>query len=110
MEQAVLVMTNVPDTKIARTLGRQLVEQKLAACVNLLPGVLSTYRWHNAIEEADEVTLLIKTTQARYSELETAITSLHPYQVPEILMLPIMGGLPTYLAWIAQETKNDASA
>ena len=107
MEQFILVMTNVPGLSVARVLGRQLVEQKLAACVNQLPGVRSIYRWQGALEEADEVTLLIKTTQARYTELEAAINLLHPYQVPEIIVLPFAGGSQPYLDWIVQETKKD---
>jgi periplasmic divalent cation tolerance protein len=109
MEQSILVMTNVPDASVALALGRHLVEQKLAACVNRLSGVRSVYRWQGAVEEADEVTLLIKTTQARYVELEAAIKTLHPYQVPEIIVLPIVGGLPSYLDWIGQETKKDVN-
>lgn len=105
MEQFILVMTNAPNASVALALGRHLVEKRLAACVNQLPGVRSIYRWEGVIEEADEVTLLIKTTQARYAELEATINTLHPYQVPEIIMLPILGGSSAYLDWIKQETK-----
>jgi periplasmic divalent cation tolerance protein len=107
MEQSILVMTNVPNSSVAARLGRHLVEQKLAACVNQLPGVKSVYRWQGEIEEADEVTLLIKTTQSRYTELEAAIKSLHPYDVPEVIALPIVAGLPSYLQWIVEETRKD---
>lgn len=109
MEQTILVLTNVADAPAAQLLARQLVAQKLAACVNCLPGVQSVYRWQGAIEEAGEVTLLIKTTQARYAELEAAIKTLHPYQLPEIIALPIVAGLPGYLDWIVQETKKDGN-
>jgi periplasmic divalent cation tolerance protein len=109
MEQALLVLTNVPDATTAAALGRLLVDQKLAACVSRLPGVQSIYRWQGAIEEADEVTVLIKTTQARYAELETAIKALHPYQLPEIIAVPIVEGLAGYLDWIVQETKKDVN-
>lgn len=109
MEQAILVLTNVPDAPSAAALGRQLVEQKLAACVNHVPGVQSIYRWQDTIEEASEVTLFIKTTQARYSELEAAIKAFHPYQLPEIIAIPIAGGLSQYLDWIALETKKDVN-
>lgn len=109
MEQAVLVITNVPDASIALALGRQLVEQKLAACVSQLPSVRSIYRWQGAIEETNEITILIKTTQARYGELEATIKALHPHEVPEIIMLPIVRGLPSYLDWIEQETKKDVN-
>jgi periplasmic divalent cation tolerance protein len=109
MDQSLLVMTNVPDASVATVLARHLVANKLAACVNLLPGVQSIYRWQGAIEAANEITMIIKTTQARYLELETAIQTLHPYQVPEIIALPISGGFPPYLDWIAQETKKDVN-
>jgi periplasmic divalent cation tolerance protein len=107
MQHAILVLTNAPDPETAKTIARQLVEQSLAACVNILPQLQSIYRWEGVIEEACEVTLLIKTTQARYTELEASIKSMHPYQVPEIIAMPIVGGLPQYLDWIAQETKKD---
>jgi periplasmic divalent cation tolerance protein len=107
MEQALLVLTNVPDAAIATKIARQLVEQRLAACVNVLPQVQSFYRWQGMIEEAGELTLLIKTTQARYNELEAAIKALHPYDLPEVIAMPIVQGLPHYLDWIVQETKKD---
>jgi periplasmic divalent cation tolerance protein len=109
MQQALLVITNLPDANNAKALGRQLVEQRLAACVNLLPQVHSIYQWQGALEEAGEVTLLIKTTQQRYADLEAAIKAAHPYQVPEILAVPIAAGLPQYLAWIEEETKKDVN-
>lgn len=108
-EQPILVMTNVPDASVASALGHRLVETKLAACVNFLPGVQSIYRWQDVVEDANEVTMLIKTTQARYDELEAAIQSMHPYHMPEIIALPITGGFPPYLDWIAQETKKDVN-
>lgn len=107
MEQALLVITNLPDAALAHALARQLVEQKLAACVNNLPGVKSVYRWQGAIEEAHETCLLIKTTQMAYPQLEAAIKAAHPYDLPEIIALPIVAGWPAYLDWITQETKKD---
>lgn len=107
MEQALLVLTNVADIASARLLARALVEQRLAACVNMLPAVQSVYRWNGAVEEAAEVTLLVKTTAARYPELEQAIRLLHPYDLPELIALPISAGLPPYLAWISQETRKE---
>lgn len=109
MEQSILVMTNVPDDAVAMDMARRLVKQNLAACVNRLPGVRSIYRWQGVVEEADEVTLFIKTTQKCYAELEAAIKALHPYQVPEIIVLPIVGGSQPYLDWIAHETKKDVN-
>lgn len=109
MEQSILVMTNVPDDAVAMDMARRLVEQKLAACVNRLPGVRSIYRWQGVVEEADEITLFIKTTQKCYVELEAAIKALHPYQVPEIIVVPLVGGSQSYLDWIAHETKKDVN-
>jgi periplasmic divalent cation tolerance protein len=107
MEQALLVITNLADAGSAQILARTLVEQRLAACVNLLPAVQSIYRWNGAVEEAAEVTLLIKTTTARYAELEQAIQALHPYELPEVIAVPVSAGLPAYLGWIAQETRKE---
>jgi periplasmic divalent cation tolerance protein len=107
MQQAILILTNVPDEQSAHHIARSLVAQRLAACVNILPGVRSVYQWQGAVEEANEISLLIKTTEARYTELEAAIKSAHPYDVPEIIAIPIAGGLPAYLDWLAAETKKD---
>jgi periplasmic divalent cation tolerance protein len=107
MSQALLVLTNLPDEAAAHVLARLLVERRLAACVNLMPAVRSIYYWQGAIEEAMEVTMLIKSTQARYAELEAAIKMAHPYDVPEIIASPIVAGLPEYLDWIESETKKE---
>lgn len=107
MQQTLLVLSNLPDAPSAQALARMLVEQRLAACVNILPAVQSVYRWQGAIEEATETTVLIKTTPARYAELEAAIRGTHPYEVPEIIALPVAAGLPAYLDWVVSETKKD---
>lgn len=88
-------------------MAQQLIEQRLAACANILPQVQSIYRWEGVLEEATEITLLIKTTRERYADLEAAILSMHPFQVPEIIVLPIEHGYKPYLDWIAFETKKD---
>ena len=103
--QALLVIANCPDEACANRIALAVVEAGLAACVNLLPRVQSVYRWQGAIESASEVPLLIKTTAGRYGELEAAIRELHPYDVPEIIALPIAQGLPAYLDWLAAETR-----
>ena len=103
--QALLVIANCPDEACANRIALAVVEGGLAACVNLLPRVQSVYRWQGAIESASEVPLLIKTTAGRYAELEAAIHALHPYDVPEIIALPIAQGLPAYLDWLAAETR-----
>lgn len=104
MEQVLLVLSNMPDEASAHALARKLVEQRVAACVNILPPVRSVYRWQGAIEEAGEVTLLMKTTRLRYPELEAAIRNEHPYEVPEIIAVPVVAGLPAYLNWVEEET------
>lgn len=109
MEQPILVLTNLPDAAAAKAIARQLVEMRLAACVNMLPQVQSIYQWNGAVEEANEITLLIKTTQGRYADLEASIKAAHPYDVPEIIAMPIVQGLPQYLDWIANETKKDVN-
>jgi periplasmic divalent cation tolerance protein len=91
-------------------MARQLVEQGLAACVNILPPVASIYRWQGQVEQASEIPLLIKTTQARYQEIEQAILQAHPYEVPEIVALPLAAGLPAYLAWMQHETGKPLQA
>ncbi len=107
MTQALLVLTNLPDMPTAQALARHLVDKKLAACINIQTGVQSFYRWQGAMEESCETSLQIKTTAARYAELEAAIKAAHPYQVPEIVAVPITAGWTPYLDWIAQETKKD---
>ena len=102
--ETLLVLTNCPDEATANTIALALVEEKFAACVNILPRVQSVYRWQGAVESASEIPLLIKSTVGRYAELEAAIRARHPYDVPEIIALPITQGLPAYLNWVATET------
>jgi periplasmic divalent cation tolerance protein len=107
MKSVLLVMTNMPDATSAENLARILVGNRIAACVNCLPGVRSIYRWEGAVEEANEITLLIKTAAERYTELETIIRQNHPYRVPEIIAIPPSTGWPPYLNWIVEETGKD---
>ena len=102
--ETLLVLTNCPDEEAANTIALAIVEARLAACVNILPRVQSIYRWQGRIESATEIPLLIKSTAASYPALEQAIRTLHPYEIPEIVALPITAGLPAYLNWVAEET------
>jgi periplasmic divalent cation tolerance protein len=104
MPTTLLVLTNCPDEESANAIALALVEERLAACVNILPRVQSVYRWQGAVESATEIPLLIKSTATNYPALEAAIRDRHPYQVPEIIALPVERGLPAYLDWIASET------
>ena len=99
-EGAIVVLCTFPDVEQARAIAAELVERRLAACVNLLPGVESIYRWEGKVERAGEVLAVIKTT--RYPELEAAVKELHPYEVPEILALPVAAGLAGYLEWLGE--------
>jgi len=101
---ALLVITTLPDAASAEALATTLVEAGLAACANILAPCRSVYRWQGQTERAAEVPLLIKTTAARYAALEAAIRAHHPYELPEIIAVPIGHGLPAYLAWVAAET------
>ncbi len=105
IDNVLIVLTNCPDAEVADRLARTLVEQKLAACVNRLPAVDSVYRWQGAIERAVEVPLLIKSTRERLPEIQEAIRALHPYEVPEIVAIPVVAGLPAYLRWVVDETQ-----
>ena len=99
-----LVFTNLPDRESALGLARALVEARFAACVNVLGGCTSVYRWQGAPETAEEVAVLIKTRSDLYGVVEQAIRARHPYEVPEIIAVPVSQGLPAYLAWVETET------
>lgn len=101
-----LVFTNVPDRNAAETLANALINEKVAACVNILGGCTSVYRWQGAVETADEIPLLIKTAHARYAALEAVIRRLHPYELPEIIAVPLAHGLPGYLQWVEAATQE----
>lgn len=97
-----VVVCTFPDVETARRIARQLVEERLVACGNLLPGTESIYRWKGAVETASETVVLFKTTQPVYPALQERLKALHPYEVPEIVALPIVAGLPEYLGWVAE--------
>ncbi len=104
-DHAILVLCTAPDDATASRLARALLDARCAACVNLIPGVHSLYRWQGVIEEAREVQLIIKSRASRLAETERVIRALHPYDVPEIIAIRTAGGGADYLAWIASETE-----
>ena len=104
MNDILLVLTNLPDEASAAKLARQLVETHAAACVNRLAPCISTYRWQNSIEIATEIPLLIKTSRAAYPLLEKLLRTAHPYELPEIIAVPVTAGLPAYLDWVREQT------
>jgi periplasmic divalent cation tolerance protein len=104
MDDALLIITNMPERAAALELARSLVARRLAACVNVLADCASVYRWKGAVENATEVPVLIKTRAALYPEAEAAIRESHPYELPEIIAVPIVRGLAEYLDWVGEET------
>jgi periplasmic divalent cation tolerance protein len=96
----IVVLTTIPSADEARRLAHRLVETQLAACVQILPPQTSIYSWQGVIEEATERLLIIKTLHHLYPDLEATIVDLHPYDVPEIIALPVIDGAPDYLAWL----------
>jgi len=99
-----IVFCTMPDTASAEKLAAKIVEAKLAACVNLIPGLTSLYMWDNKLNKGTEVLLMIKTTTQAYAALEQHIHSGHPYELPEIISVPIDAGLPAYLQWITDNS------
>lgn len=106
MNEAMLVITNFPNLETAQQSAQELVELKLAACVNLFNPVQSIYSWQGKIEQAEEVSLHIKTTKNNIIKIETIIIKNHPYEVPEIIALKIESGYRPYMQWIAQESSQ----
>jgi len=106
MNELLLVITNLPDVPSAERLAQQLIEAHAAACVNQLAPCTSTYRWQGKIETATEVPLLIKTTPDAYPRVEKLIRAAHPYELPEIIAVPVTAGLPAYLDWVSGQTSH----
>ena len=103
--KTLLVFTNMPDQASAEVLAAALVEQRVAACVNVLMPAQSVFRWKGHVESASEVPMVIKTTVERYASLEAAIRAGHPYELPEIIAVPLAAGFTAYLDWVAAETR-----
>jgi periplasmic divalent cation tolerance protein len=109
-DEVLLVLTNLPDRDSAQRVAQALIENRAAACVNILAECSSIYRWQGKTEMASEVPLLIKTTRAAYPRLEAVIRANHPYELPEIIAVPLTAGLPGYLQWVVQETSSTPSS
>ena len=103
----IVVLCTVPSVEVGADLGRILVGQQLAACVNIIPGLRSIYRWQGAIHDDAEAQLVIKTRAAHWSELSTTVRAHHPYEEPELIALPIVHGSPTYLQWLEAQTQRE---
>jgi periplasmic divalent cation tolerance protein len=103
-DDTLLVFTNAPDRAVAMRIAQTLVDERLAACVNVLGECTSVYRWQGTVETARELPIIVKTRAARYAEVEAAIRRLHPYELPEILAVPVVEGLSDYLEWVSGET------
>lgn len=104
--EAIVVLTHLPDAQSAQALARVLVTARLAACVNIGAGVESIYHWRGEIETAREIPLAIKTLAELYPNVEAAIREHHPYELPEIVAVPLAHGYPPYLDWIAAESRG----
>ncbi|MDH7454511.1 divalent-cation tolerance protein CutA [Luteimonas composti] len=107
---ALACLCTCPDAATAARIAEALVGERLAACVNVLPGVGSVYRWQGRVERAEEVLLVIKTVRARLDALTARVVQLHPYELPEVVAVDLAGGLPDYLAWIEDATRTGADA
>ena len=104
--EVVIILSNFPDADAARKAVRTLVEERLVACGNLIPGVESIYEWKGKMEASAEVMVLCKTTGLRAAEAQARLRALHPYEVPEILRIPVAEGWPDYLAWVAAQCRQ----
>ena len=110
MERPLLVYTTFPDAETALSVGEALVRARLAACVNVLPGMASVYAWKGAVERGNEAVAIIKTREGRAAALAAALKARHPYETPIILHLPVAGADPDTLAWILEETSDEPQA
>lgn len=106
---AVMVYTTLDTADAARALVERLVGRRLVACGTIIPAATSVYRWDGAITAQGEALVLLKTTRARWADLRAAVARHHPYRVPELLAVPVLDGLPAYLAWVAAETSAEAT-
>src|SRR6266436_3077955 len=101
-ERVLLALSTFPDAEIAHRISNQLVSERFAACANILPSVESIYRWKDKIESGNETLVLFKLSEDRQSAFQDKLRSLHPYDVPEIILVPVTSGLPEYLRWVIE--------
>lgn len=104
-ERILLALSTFPDAEIARRISNQLVSERFAACANILPGIESVYRWKEKIESGNETLVLFKLSEDRQSAFQDELRSLHPYDVPEIIFVPVASGLPEYLQWVVENCR-----
>ena len=97
------ILLSAPDVETAERLAGALVEERLAACANVVPGVVSVFRWRGDVQREAEALLIVKTVEARVEEVCARVVAMHPYEVPEVLVLPVLGGHEPYLRWVAEE-------
>jgi periplasmic divalent cation tolerance protein len=105
MTDALVVLVTTPSPERAAEIARAVVDERLAACGNVVPGLRSIYRWEGKVQDEEEALLVLKTTRARFEALRDRVLALHPYEVPEVIALPVEAGSARYLAWIADETR-----
>ena len=104
-EKVLLALSTFPDADTARRISHQLVAERLAACANLLPQLESIYRWKENIETGNETVVFFKVSEDRHLAFQEKLRSLHPYELPEIIFLPVTAGLPDYLGWVAESCR-----
>lgn len=105
-EAVTVVVTTAPDASVAESLGRTLVEERLAACANVVPGMTSIFRWEDEVQTEGEVLVVLKSTEAVFPALRDRLVDLHPYDVPEVLRLAVAGGSDAYLDWVRGEVRR----
>jgi len=108
-QEVVMIMTNAPDLLLAKRIAHLLIEENLAACVNIGTPMLSVYGWQGEIEGAEEIPMTIKTTSDRQQAMIQRLVELHPYEVPEVLVVPVLGGYAPYLEWVRSLTRTKQS-
>jgi len=104
--EPLICLCTCPDTEVADRIANALVTERLAACVNQIPGVRSTYWWQDQVQTEEEIQLVIKTTTAKLATVEARVKALHPYAVPELIAVPVTGGSREYLEWVARSVKD----